>query len=170
MTGKTLRGNQRTLTGFTLIEVLIALVVMTVGMLGLSAIYIESLRLNRSAIYHNAAISLAADMAERMRASGHVRPDENERVAWEREVRKRLPNGSKMNIRLTPFVENGSDPDAGRHDDIFSAMGSAPEIRQLNICPKHGLRKAEIFMEAGDAFHRAIHGASLRKYGDQTEQ
>ncbi len=112
MTGKILRGNPGTLTGFTLIEVLIALVVMTVGMLGLSAIYIESLRLNRSAIYHHAAISLAADMAERMRASGHVRPDENERVAWEREVRKRLPNGSKMNIRLTPFVENGSGPGA----------------------------------------------------------
>ncbi len=95
------------MTGFTLIEVLIALVVMTVGMLGLSAIYIESLRLNRSAVYHNAAVVLAADMAERLRAGSDGRPSDSERIAWEQEARKQLPDGSTMNIRATPFDDAG---------------------------------------------------------------
>ena len=95
------------MNGFTLIEVLIALVVMTVGMLGLSALYVESLRLNRSAVYHHAAVVLAADMAERLRAGSDGRPPESERAAWEREVRKQLPSGSTMNIRPTPSVDTG---------------------------------------------------------------
>jgi type IV pilus modification protein PilV len=111
VTGKSSTGDPGTFTGFTLIEVLIALVVMTVGMLGLSAIYIESLRLNRSSIYHHAAIALAADMAERLRASGPGQPAENERVAWKREVRRRLPNGSKADIRPSPFDENSRRQD-----------------------------------------------------------
>ena len=106
MNGKTLTGNPGTFTAFTLIEVLVALVVMTVGMLGLSALYIESLRLNRSAIYHHAAIALAADMAERLRASGPGQLAENERVAWGREVSRQLPNGSQADIRPSPFDEN----------------------------------------------------------------
>jgi prepilin-type N-terminal cleavage/methylation domain-containing protein len=124
--------------GFTLIEVLIALVVMTVGMLGLSAIYIESLRLNRSAVYHNAAIVLAADMAERLAAGSDGRPGESERIAWEQEVRKQLPDGSTMNIRATPIVDTGLAQGASlRRYDIqlqWPEPGQGtPEIYTLTI-------------------------------------
>jgi prepilin-type N-terminal cleavage/methylation domain-containing protein len=128
VTGNTLRGNPGTFSGFTLIEVLIALVIMTVGMLGLSAIYIESLRLNRSAVYHHAAISLAADMAERLRASSPGQPAENERVAWEREVSRRLPNGSKANIRPSPFDEKS--PGRGVPTDQYDIQLRWPETGQ----------------------------------------
>lgn len=55
--------------GFTLIEVLVALVVMSVGMLGIAALYLEGLRAARTAIYRTTAVNLAADMADRIRAN-----------------------------------------------------------------------------------------------------
>lgn len=55
--------------GFTLVEVLVALVVMSVGMLGIAALYLEGLRAGRTAIYRTTAINLAADMADRIRAN-----------------------------------------------------------------------------------------------------
>ena len=56
-------------TGFTLVEVLVALVVLAVGMLGMSALLLEGLRGSRIALEHTQAVNLAADMAERMRAN-----------------------------------------------------------------------------------------------------
>ena len=55
--------------GFTLVEVLVALVIMTVGMLGVAVLFVEGLRMNRTSIYRTTAVSLAADMAERIRAN-----------------------------------------------------------------------------------------------------
>lgn len=55
--------------GFTLVEVLVALVVMSVGMLGIAALYLEGLRAGRTAIYRTTAVNLAADMADRIRAN-----------------------------------------------------------------------------------------------------
>jgi type IV pilus assembly protein PilV len=55
--------------GFTLVEVLVALVVMTVGMLGIAALYVEGLRLSRTSIYRMNAINLASDMADRIRTN-----------------------------------------------------------------------------------------------------
>ena len=55
--------------GFTLVEVLVALVVMSVGMLGIAALYLEGLRAGRTALYRTTAINLAADMADRIRAN-----------------------------------------------------------------------------------------------------
>ena len=61
--------------GFTLIEVLVALVVMAVGMLGMAALYVEGLRAGRTAIYRTAAVGLAADMADRIRANRNTPAD-----------------------------------------------------------------------------------------------
>ncbi len=55
--------------GFTLVEVLVALVVMAVGMLGIAGLYVEGLRAGRTAVYRSAAVMLAADMADRIRAN-----------------------------------------------------------------------------------------------------
>ena len=55
--------------GFTLVEVLVALVVMTVGMLGVAVLYVEGLRMNRTSLYRTTAVALTADMAERIRAN-----------------------------------------------------------------------------------------------------
>ena len=55
--------------GFTLVEVLVALVVLAVGMLGLAVLLVEGLQGSRTAIEHTQAVSLAADIAERMRSN-----------------------------------------------------------------------------------------------------
>ncbi|MCJ7557055.1 MAG: type IV pilus modification protein PilV [Gammaproteobacteria bacterium] len=55
--------------GFSLVEVLVALLVISIGMLGLAALYVETLRMNRTAIYRTQAVNLASDMAERIRAN-----------------------------------------------------------------------------------------------------
>lgn len=60
--------------GFTLVEVLVALVVMSVGMLGIAALYLEGLRAGRTALYRTTAVTLAADMADRIRANRNAGP------------------------------------------------------------------------------------------------
>ncbi|MEM7283656.1 MAG: type IV pilus modification protein PilV [Pseudomonadota bacterium] len=55
--------------GFTLVEVLVALVVMSVGMLGIAALYVSGVQGTRGAIFQTKAINLAADMADRIRSN-----------------------------------------------------------------------------------------------------
>ncbi len=56
-------------TGFTLIEVLIAMVVLAVGLLGLAALQTTSLKNNQSAYFRSQATQLAYDIADRVRAN-----------------------------------------------------------------------------------------------------
>lgn len=53
--------------GFTMVEVLVALVVLAIGLLGIAALYLNSLQSGRTAIYRTEAITLAADLADRIR-------------------------------------------------------------------------------------------------------
>lgn len=55
--------------GFTLLEVLVALVVLSVGMLGIAALYVDSVSRGRSALARTKAVVLVADMADRIRAN-----------------------------------------------------------------------------------------------------
>ncbi|MGH8136474.1 MAG: type IV pilus modification protein PilV [Steroidobacteraceae bacterium] len=56
-------------TGFTMVETLVALVVLAIGMLGIAALYLNSLQAGRTAIYRTEAVNLAADLADRIRAN-----------------------------------------------------------------------------------------------------
>ncbi|HEU5134278.1 MAG TPA: type IV pilus modification protein PilV [Steroidobacteraceae bacterium] len=53
--------------GFTLIETLVALVVLSTGLLGAAALLLDSLRSHASALRTAAATSLVRDMADRIR-------------------------------------------------------------------------------------------------------
>jgi type IV pilus assembly protein PilV len=55
--------------GFSMIEVLIALVVLSVGLLGLAALQAEGLRGSSSALQRTGAVAYASDIADRMRAN-----------------------------------------------------------------------------------------------------
>lgn len=55
--------------GFTLIEVLVSLVVLSMGLLGVAALQLTSLRNNTSAAQRSQATFLAYDIADRMRAN-----------------------------------------------------------------------------------------------------
>jgi type IV pilus assembly protein PilV len=67
---KTMQTNGRgAARGFSLVEALVALVVMSIGMLGIAALYVESLRSGTSALLRTQAVALAGDMADRIRAN-----------------------------------------------------------------------------------------------------
>lgn len=55
--------------GFTLIEVMVAVVVLSIGLLGLAALQTTGLRNNHSAYYRSQATFLAYDITDRMRAN-----------------------------------------------------------------------------------------------------
>ncbi|HEV7716445.1 MAG TPA: type IV pilus modification protein PilV [Steroidobacteraceae bacterium] len=53
----------------SLIEVLVALVVMSVGMMGVASLMLQSLRNGHGALMHTQAVNLVSDMEERIRAN-----------------------------------------------------------------------------------------------------
>lgn len=55
--------------GFSLIEVLIALVIMSVGMLGIASLYVQSMQAGRTSLLRHNAVTLAGDVADRIRAN-----------------------------------------------------------------------------------------------------
>lgn len=60
---------QRDLSGFTLLEVLIAVVVFSIGLLGLASLQVMGLRLNHDSLLRTIATIQANDMADRMRTN-----------------------------------------------------------------------------------------------------
>lgn len=96
--------------GFTLIEALVALVVLSIGLLGVAALQLSSLRSNHSSSLRSQATLLAYDIVDRMRAnqaaattgaydiavgttptSGTVAGDDL--VRWKQNLTNTLPSG-----------------------------------------------------------------------------
>ena len=103
--------------GFSLVEVLVALVVVSVGMLGVAGLYVHGMQAGRTAMFSHHAVTLAGDVADRIRANpragvaytgdgadnncvaGGVDCDEaqmaaNDIFVWEEQAREFLPNGT----------------------------------------------------------------------------
>lgn len=55
--------------GMTLLEILIALTVVSIGLVGVAALNVTSLSANRTALLRGRAVLLVADMADRIRAN-----------------------------------------------------------------------------------------------------
>lgn len=55
--------------GFTLVEAMVALIVLSVGLLGIAALYVETLRANRTSLYRTQAVNMATDVGDRMRSN-----------------------------------------------------------------------------------------------------
>jgi type IV pilus assembly protein PilV len=108
----------RSQTGFSLIEAMVSLVVVSVGMIGIAALYGQGLSAGRTALYRTQAVNLAADMADRIRANrqggaayggpaannncdpaggANCTPAQmaaNDLFAWGNQVAQQLPNGA----------------------------------------------------------------------------
>jgi type IV pilus assembly protein PilV len=125
--------------GMSLVEVLVALVVLSVGMLGIAGLYVEEMRANRTALTRTQAVSLANDMADRIRANPRGGIDyegpatlhacvagvqcssqelaQDDVARWRTTVAATLPNASVPVIDFTPAVGLGR-PD--RYDIVVS--------------------------------------------------
>lgn len=129
--------------GFTLVETLVALVVLAVGLLGIAGLYLEGLRAGRTSVFRSAAVTLVSDMADRIRANpagsyagtgpgednGCVNgtldcgPDllaQDDWFRWLADVRRRLPEGATAAIQreaiapLTQFEITVAWPEPGQ--------------------------------------------------------
>ncbi len=109
---------KRTQTGFSLIEAMVSLVVVSVGMIGIAALYGQGLGASRTALSRTQAVNLAADMADRIRVNrlggaAYAGPGANNNCdpgggvncppalmaahdiwAWTAQVAAQLPNGA----------------------------------------------------------------------------
>ncbi len=112
--------------GATLVELLVALLILSVGLLGIAALYVDNLRNGRTGVLRTQAATLAADMAERVRTNRSggasfarvtgqrcrelpptASTDDvvgNEVACWQEEVAKTLPNGTGIVARDTTTV------------------------------------------------------------------
>jgi type IV pilus assembly protein PilV len=73
--------------GFSLIEVLIATFILTVGLLGIAGLYINSLKRTENAYWHTLATSQMIILAEQLKA-GTI-----DYSTWSKECGKLLPHG-----------------------------------------------------------------------------
>jgi type IV pilus assembly protein PilV len=55
--------------GFSLVEVLIALVIMSVGMLGIATLFVQGMQAGRTSMFRHNAVILVGDVADRIRAN-----------------------------------------------------------------------------------------------------
>ncbi len=60
---------RRRQTGFSLIEVLVAVLILAVGILGIAGLQVTSMQMNRSALFRIEALQFGNDMLDRMRAN-----------------------------------------------------------------------------------------------------
>ncbi len=109
-------GAKNRLRGFSLVETMVALVVLSVGLLGVARMYVFSLQNGRTALLNSQAVILVADMADRIRANRTAGIDyagaaadfgcvdggvdctpaqmaANDLLVWRAEVTNALPNG-----------------------------------------------------------------------------
>ncbi len=59
--------------GVSLVEALVALLVLSIGLLGIAGLFVESVRNSRTALLRTQAINLVGDMADRIRANATAR-------------------------------------------------------------------------------------------------
>ena len=116
-------------SGFSMVEVMVALVVLAIGLLGIAALYLNSLQSGRTAIYRTQAINFAADLADRIRMNRTAQAAYNadfddepapvgacattggcsdadlaatDVAAWKAEIAEQLPNGEGQVVVTAP--------------------------------------------------------------------
>ena len=113
--------------GFTLVEAMVSLVVLSVGMIGIAALYAQGISAGRTAQYRTQAVNLAADMADRIRVNrlglvayaglpanfncdpllgggfdcNPVQMAAHDLFLWNQQVQQALPNG-QWNLLFNP--------------------------------------------------------------------
>jgi type IV pilus assembly protein PilV len=112
-------------SGFTLVEVLVTLVILSVGLLGIAALHTASLRNNLDSALRSQASALAADVADRMRGNRNAALDgdynlaltdatpaltgtpslaQRDLNAWRTLLAQMLPNGTGA-VALDPVTD-----------------------------------------------------------------
>ncbi len=142
--------------GFTLVEVLIALIIMSVGMLGIAGLYMHSMHAGRTSVLRHHAVNLAGDIADRIRANpaagllyqtsaavdngcvdGGVDCDstmmaQNDIFIWQAQAAEVLPGGT-VNIAFTANVL--PTPDTYQITVGWTEAGQSPPPQYQIVIP-----------------------------------
>jgi type IV pilus assembly protein PilV len=100
-----MRRIETTQTGFTLVEAMVSLVVLSVGMIGIAALYAQGLGAGRTAQLRTQAVNLVADMADRIRS-----------------------NRRGLGDYAGPAANSGCDPQSGGGIDCTPAQMAAHDL------------------------------------------
>ena len=106
-----IRSNINKNSGFTLFEVLVAVVILSFGLLGTAGMQIKSQQFNRSAYFETQAIIIAHDMLERIRSN----------VAGQREGYYHLPTPTS---HITCYTLTGCNTLQMAQNDMFEWTGA----------------------------------------------
>jgi len=80
--------------GFALIEVLVALFILSLGLLGIAGMQLSALQHSQEGYWHSLASTQVSSMFERLRANESSTARENEFVRWNAINARLLPSGS----------------------------------------------------------------------------
>jgi type IV pilus assembly protein PilV len=138
-------------TGFSLVEAMVSLVVISVGMIGIASLYGQGLGASRQALFRTQAVNLAADMADRIRVNrrgganygggpadngcdppGAVDCSPAEMAAhdlfvWGNQVAQQLPNG----VGAVQFT--GTTPPTYAISVTWDEVGFGPTTHQITV-------------------------------------
>lgn len=90
--------HRRNQAGVTLIEIMVALLVLSIGLLGLAALQAFSLQANQGAYHRTQAVNVSYEVADFLRAN-RGDPGNVSMAFWEQRVGEQLPNGD-INVAL----------------------------------------------------------------------
>lgn len=99
-------------SGFTLVEVLVAVAVLAIGLLGLAGLQAFTLRNNQSSYYRTQATQLAYDMADRIRANA----DDANNLAASTYVTINPPSGATVKNACTTVGTNCTSANMAEND------------------------------------------------------
>ena len=111
--------------GVTMVESLVALVVLWIGLLGLAGLFVESLRSSRTALLRTHAVNLAGDIADRILANGNARDAyDTATYAGAPAVRRCAPTAADAGINCS--VAELAEDDLARWQQAVSDALPAP--------------------------------------------
>ena len=149
--------------GFSLVEVMIALVILSVGMLGIAGLYVQSLQAGRTSMFRHHAVTLAGDVADRIRANpraavayNHLAAAigtdngcvmggvdcipgdmaENDIFLWQAQARNTLPGGT---VAVVFAVAAGLNPPTYQITVSWTEPGQVPAPTYVITIPVLGI-------------------------------
>lgn len=144
--------------GFTIIEAMVALVVLSVGMIGVAALHGQGLSASRSAQFRSVAVNLSADMADRIRsnrvagvayegiqANNNCDPDAGGGVdctpaqmaahdlfVWNQQILAALPNGAGQ-VEVDPAVNPPAYTITVSWDEVGAPVNPVEHVTVLQV-------------------------------------
>lgn len=137
--------------GITLVETLVALLVLSVGMLGIAGLFVQSVRNSRTALLRTQAVNLVADMTDRIRANANAGP------AYDLSTYADAPAGHRCaaaadEAGVNCSVEELAEDDLARWQaavrDTLPTIGGQPPVTEVEYVAPPGASQPERYRVA----------------------